>query len=182
VITKYSSGITAGAEIFSITAGPDGNLWFTEFFAYRAGMIARITPAGAVTEYDVLAPFGTDAFGVFSITAGSDGNLWFTLEGGSHIGKITTAGVVTLYNTGLSVGAGPYVITAGPDRNLWFTEHPDVRIGKITPSGVITEYSRRISLDADLFGITAGPGCTLWFTERSGNRIGRVRLRPRLCS
>ncbi len=144
-------------------------------------MIARITPAGAVTEYDVLTPFGTDAFGVFTITAGPDGNLWFTLVGGSHIGKITTVGVVTLYNTGLSVGAGPYVITAGPDRNLWFTEHPDVRVGKITPSGVITEYSRRISLDADLFGITAGPGCTLWFTERSGNRIGRIKLRARLC-
>ena len=30
-----------------ITAGPDGNLWFTE----AAATIGRITPAGTVTEF-----------------------------------------------------------------------------------------------------------------------------------
>src|SRR5437016_423182 len=32
-ITEFSAGITAGAQPLGITAGPDGNLWFTE----RAG-------------------------------------------------------------------------------------------------------------------------------------------------
>jgi hypothetical protein len=30
VVTKFSAGITAGGDPFGITAGPDGNLWFTE--------------------------------------------------------------------------------------------------------------------------------------------------------
>jgi len=31
VVTEYSSGINSGATPLAITAGPDGNLWFTEF-------------------------------------------------------------------------------------------------------------------------------------------------------
>ena len=63
-----------------ITAGPDGNLWFTE--QYR-NTIGRMTPAGVVTEFPVptrnAAPAG--------ITTGPDGNLWFTQRHG--IGRIT---------------------------------------------------------------------------------------------
>ncbi len=29
VVTEFSAGITAGAGLRGITAGPDGNLWFT---------------------------------------------------------------------------------------------------------------------------------------------------------
>jgi len=29
-VTKFSAGISDGAAPFSIAAGPDGNLWFTE--------------------------------------------------------------------------------------------------------------------------------------------------------
>jgi virginiamycin B lyase len=46
-----------------ITAGPDGNLWFTEFTGNRIG---RITPAGTVTEFPVL----TGKRGPEGITAG----------------------------------------------------------------------------------------------------------------
>ena len=58
-----------------------------------------------------------------SIVAGPDGNLWFTeFNGGNRIGRITTAGVITEFSTGITAGALPYGITAGPDGNLWFTE------------------------------------------------------------
>ena len=48
MVTEFSAGISAKAEPFSITAGPDGNLWFTEWGANRIG---RITPSGVVTEF-----------------------------------------------------------------------------------------------------------------------------------
>jgi streptogramin lyase len=64
---------------FDITAGPDGNLWFTD----GAGEIGRITPSGAITAFPV-------PDGAWGITAGPDGNLWFTEEGGGKIGRITT--------------------------------------------------------------------------------------------
>src|SRR5581483_5736987 len=49
-----------------ITAGPDGNIWFT----YTQG-IGRITLPGVATSFPVTG-------GAAEITAGPDGNLWFT--------------------------------------------------------------------------------------------------------
>src|SRR5262245_28898572 len=70
VITEFSAGISAGAGLYDITAGPDGNLWFTEGSVRRIG---RISLAGVVTE------FSTGISGSpGGITAGPDGNLWFT--------------------------------------------------------------------------------------------------------
>ncbi len=47
---QLSCGITPGGSAGAITTGPDGNLWVTEETADR---IARITPAGVVTEFSV---------------------------------------------------------------------------------------------------------------------------------
>ncbi|MEA2235253.1 MAG: virginiamycin lyase [Solirubrobacteraceae bacterium] len=71
-----------------ITAGPDGNLWFTEMVANKIG---RVTTAGVVTEF----PVTTASSGPIGITAGPDGNLWFTEMVAGKVGRITTAGVVT---------------------------------------------------------------------------------------
>ena len=76
---------------------------------------------------------GTSSF-TLAVTAGPDGNVWFS-EGGvpSRIGKITTAGVVTEYSSGLSHSAGLQGIAAGADGNLWFTEIGGgaTRIGRV---------------------------------------------------
>ena len=168
-ITEFSTGMTAGAAPFGITAGPDGNLWFTENSGNRIG---RITPAGVITEFSTGITAGAYSTG---ITAGPDGNLWFTENGGDRIGRITPAGVITEFSTGITAGvAGPYDITAGPDGNLWFTENSGDRIGRITPAGVITEFSTGMSAGAAPFRITAGPDGNLWFTETFGHRIGRI--------
>jgi streptogramin lyase len=59
---------TANSTPFSITAGPDGNIWFTETGGNKIG---RISLAGTITEFSAPgAPGG--------ITAGPDGALWFT--------------------------------------------------------------------------------------------------------
>ena len=167
IVTEFSSGITAGAAPDGITAGPDGNLWFTESGADRIG---KITPTGVVTEYS----FGITAGAApYDITAGPDGNLWFTETVGNRIGKITPAGVVTEYSSGITAGVVPVGITAGPDGNLWFTE-VFLGIGKITPGGVVTEYSSGISANSHPKGITAGPDGNLWFTEYDANRIGKI--------
>ena len=160
VITEFSAGITFGAWPMGITAGPDGNLWFTEYHGNRIG---RITPAGAVTEFSA----GLHANAVpEQIATGPDGNLWFTERGvNTYIGRITPSGVITEFGSGTADG-----ITAGPDGNLWFAEW--FAIGRITPAGVVTEFG--ISSDAYAGGITAGSDGNLWFTECIGNRIGRI--------
>ena len=61
---------------------------------------------------------GTGISGPSEITAGPDGALWFTNPGNNTIGRITTAGAVTNYNTkGSGPGTGisePSGIAAGP--------------------------------------------------------------------
>src|SRR5215831_12709825 len=112
-LPPLSFGGSFGAT--AITAGPDGNVWFTDPVAHTVG---RITPSGQVTEFT--SPIG----GAGTITAGPDGNLWFTtgaLEVFPAIGRITPTGqfaTFTLPDTLASVGA----LTAGPDGNVWFTE------------------------------------------------------------
>ena len=99
------------------------------------------------------------------IAPGPDGALWFGEDGG--IGRITTAGAITLY----SIPGVPGGIAWGPDGALWFTLSSS-NIGRITTSGVITEYP--VPTNSSLGGITAGPDGALWFTEGSGDKIGRI--------
>jgi hypothetical protein len=76
-VTLFTTGITAAAQPFGIVAGPDGNLWFTEFFANKIG---RITTAGVVTvtaagiEVSSGAGVGQTAFDVlaFHVAQGED--------------------------------------------------------------------------------------------------------------
>src|SRR5437899_1596357 len=70
VFTEYPLP-AAGSEPDMITAGPDGNLWFTEAAGNK---IARITTRGAITEYSV----PTVSSHPYAITAGLDCALWFT--------------------------------------------------------------------------------------------------------
>ena len=152
-----------------IAAGPDGNLWFTEFSGNRIG---RITPSGAITEFPI--PTGTST--PLEITAGDDGNLWFTEGEGNNIGRITPSGAITEFPVP-SAFSEPLGITAGADGNLWFTEEFGNNIGRITPEGDVTEFSVP-TLNSFATGIAAGSDGDLWFTEYSANQIGRLQLPP----
>jgi len=89
-----------------ITAGPDGNLWFTEIDASKIG---RITPSGTITEFPTPTAHSAPA----GITAGPDGNLWFTeFEEGDNIGRITTSGTITEFPIP-TANSAPFGITAG---------------------------------------------------------------------
>ncbi len=163
---------TSNSLPLGITAGHDGNLWFTE---YDTNQIGRITTAGLVTEFPLPTSCGsTSGCEPFGITAGPDGNLWFTEFQASQIGRITPSGSITEYPLPTS-NSLPADITAGSDGNLWFTEDATNQIGRITPSGSITEYPLPTA-NSGPYGITAGPDGNLWFTEGNGNNIGRVNL------
>ena len=78
VFTQYAipSPLSLAA---SITAGPDGALWFTEPGINKIG---RVTTSGVFTQYAI--PTGGSL--AASITAGPDGALWFTEPGINEIG------------------------------------------------------------------------------------------------
>jgi streptogramin lyase len=156
ILTLYSGP-------WAITAGPDGNLWFTEIYnnGVPNGSIGRITPnGGGLLEFPIPTPNSYPN----AITQGPDGNLWFTETGGNKVGRITPAGVITEFTIPTG-GARPYGITSGPDGNLWFTESASGNVGRITPTGVITEFHITGGSTAT-FGITAGPDGNLWLTKQ----------------
>ena len=172
--TAHPASLTGGIPIstaqsrpLGITAGPDGNLWFTENTGNKIG---RISPSGTITEF----PVPTADSGLQGITVGPGGNLWFTEQKSNQIGRISPSGTITEYPIPTASGA-PFGIAAGPDGNLWFTEGSGNQIGRISPSGTITEYPIPTA-DSGPNGITAGPGGNLWFTEFAsfGNQIGRI--------
>jgi streptogramin lyase len=121
-IMEFSEGLGAGSVVLGITAGPDGDLWFTNSGTRSIG---RITPTGDVTEFGLTLPFTTYPQ---DIAAGPDGNLWFTAPSvwtTSYIGRITTAGVITLFPMDLNAGGDipyPHRISPGADGNMWFTD------------------------------------------------------------
>ena len=99
-----------------------------------------------------------------------------TEAGSGQVGKITTAGAVTLV-TGV-IPSRLFGITSGPDGNLWFTEATfgASKIGELTTAGTLTEYavpSPNGTFSA-VSGIVAGPDGNLCFPEPDADRIGRI--------
>src|SRR5215470_3620690 len=80
-ITEFSIPTTVTSDPFSVTAGSDGALWFTERFANKIG---RIDTAGNITEFAV----PTVSSFPQGITAGPDNALWFTETYPGKIGRI----------------------------------------------------------------------------------------------
>lgn len=76
----FSRGLTGDPD--SITAGPDGNLYFGEF----SPAVGRITTQGVITEFRLPARLGS--FPVLGLTTGPDGNIWFTNNEHSQVGKL----------------------------------------------------------------------------------------------
>jgi streptogramin lyase len=156
-----------------ITAGPDGNLWFTEEGVLPG--IGKITTSGAITEYSAgLASGFSLLMTPKGITEGPDGNLWFTEQGvtGDGVASLDpSTGAVTEY--ALGAGEDPTAITAGSDGNLWFLERGATKIGRITPAGVIDEFNAGLSGSDTLNDITSGPDGQLWVTIASpdGDKI-----------
>jgi streptogramin lyase len=165
-IVEFSAGISPGAHPFGITAGPDGNVWFTEPGVNRIG---RITPEGVVTEFNA-GSTATDA--PRFIAAGGDGNLWFTRAAANGIGRITPAGVVTEFTAGIWEDAQPTAITADVNGNVWFLDPMRHRIGRIAPSGIVTEIDWFFGAG---YSIAATPDGYLWFP---GGDAGIFRMTP----
>ncbi len=157
---------TSQAGPSMITAGPDGNLWFTE--THGPG-IGRITPEGVITEFTIptLLPVG--------IAAGPDGSLWFTAGNVPSIGRVTTSGTFTEFP--ITTRARPQGIATGPDGALWFTDYYHTnKIRRITTSGVITEFPLGTGDTAHGVGIVAGPDGNLWFTQGADSSLGNNRI------
>jgi uncharacterized repeat protein (TIGR01451 family) len=164
-VVPAGAGALNGTSGDGITAGPDGNLWFTE---HGAGKVGNITP-NLATIHEFPTTAGTTPEG---IAAGPDGALWFTETFGNKIGRITTAGTVTNQFPVPQANSNLQGITAGPDGNLWFAEYNTSEIGQVNTAGAFHAFP--VTPFGAPINITSGPDGNLWFTEGNGNQVGRI--------
>jgi streptogramin lyase len=171
-ITSFSSkesggtfqvyGVDSASSYGSITAGPDGNLWFVNPINDLYSQVGKITPAGALTF------FPTNDFPL-AITSGPDGNLWVTES--THVAKITTAGVET--ECPALSGGGSTGITTGSDGNIWFSEG-NYSFGKVVPATCgVTEFGT-LSTVQNVVSMISGPDGNLWVTGEYTSNIGKL--------
>jgi streptogramin lyase len=173
----FGYSLADGIFAQAMTAGPDGNLWFTgKGPSTGREVVGKVTPAGEVTEYPLPDAY-PNGWGTDSIVSGPDGDLWFVEWAANAIGRVATDGRTTSYPLP-QARSRPTAITVGPDGNLWFTEGAGSRIGRITTGGEIKEFALRPGSRPS--GIVAGSDGNLWFTERGANRIGRITTSGRI--
>jgi streptogramin lyase len=150
--------------ISSITAGADGNLYFTEPNANRIG---RVSTAGEISELDLPNPGSRPR----TIVAAPDGGLWFTEEGGDRVGRLSPV-TSFLRERQLTPGARPTGIAARADGTIWIAEPGVDGLAIVTAAGISTF---RIPFDSPgLNAIVPGPEGNVWFTEENGPWLGRI--------
>jgi streptogramin lyase len=120
------SGITAGFGPgffpYRITTGPDGNVW-TNLFSIGGSAIARVTPAGVVTE------FADPNLGALTDIISACGNLYVSQQAETDsepaIWQLTPAGAFTEFTAGLPANANPQRLALGADDDLKITATGD---------------------------------------------------------
>ncbi|MDE2508241.1 MAG: DUF4214 domain-containing protein [Planctomycetota bacterium] len=114
---------TTQAEVFSIAAGPDGNVWLAETNANR---VDRLTPLGSLTSFSP-----SNVIGPTSLVAGLDGYIWVTASMSNQVLQITTSGSVLNSYPIPSSGNQPAALVVGPRGTLWFAEQGASTIAEV---------------------------------------------------
>ena len=167
----------------SITAGPDGNMWFTEMQrnpSTQNAQIGSIAPNGTIVEYQDTCNNGATNAEPWSITSGADGNLWFADDGCNRLGKMTTSGQVSYSTVAVSdtqpygIANGPYVSNQGGTSFLWFTGYtsPIGYVAYAPANGAVSGSPITTGISSTPYGIAEGPDGNEWFTELNGTHIG----------
>jgi streptogramin lyase len=180
VAMGWLHGSTARADVnlaansgpYFLTAGPDGNLWFTEHDAGRVGVVS--TSGQLLTQYPLPSSYSTP----YDIVSGSDRALWFSDPINNQIDRISTDGQMSEFD--VSAVPSPMGLVVGPDGALWFASNgSQPAIGRLSTDGNLEQDF--IWPDTDwITDVTFGPDGALWMTEGqpcgscANDKIGRL--------
>jgi streptogramin lyase len=162
VITEYA--VPDGGQVgdpTNITAGPDGNMWFTdgETGGNHGGWMYKVTPAGAFTQVAAL----NYQYNVAGIVSGPDGALW-TVDNHSavfsvgYVARVSTSGVVTYFSPP-SLPQSTGVATTGGLVYFGVSASPD-QIGTIDGNGNVTMVNNPTAYDFKPHA--TGPDGLIW--------------------
>jgi hypothetical protein len=110
------------------------------------------------------------------IVAGPDGNLYYTKPSDAKIGRITTSGEVTEFNTP-SASAFPTFLTVGADGNIWFSEgSPTVNNIAVL---VLRDQRRRRAVRSEGGGLRSAAACRRFHSRSTGSTSPVINRAPR---
>jgi virginiamycin B lyase len=152
-----------------VTTASDGNVWFTVQGAFNEvtfqnpGQVARVTPKGNITEFDVCDSCITN-----DIVEGPDGILYISDNDG-HLRRITTSGdLLSSVRVGDEVFGDPLAGVAADSTSIWFADPFNSRIGRYNVfTAAFTFYPA-----AEVDDVAVAADGTVWFT--GSNEIGEL--------
>ncbi len=158
------------SQVEGIALGPDGNLWVTEPGFGGPPAVARVTPAGAVTEYFVNYEGVGDTSHPRYIAVGPNNQMWFTDDLGTVAQVDPGSGVMTLVaragvTPGFSAGVGTSHLALGPDGNMWVLEDGNGSVARVTAAGGVVEFPIGSEPGAFWSGITVACDGNLWVSQ-----------------
>jgi streptogramin lyase len=152
-ITRLQRGLDPKTfRVGPFTVASDGNLWFRvernlpAVKTARVGgptAMARMTPAGKVTEFSRCLRELPEFAGPEGLTEGPEGDIWFNTRTSGEvphsnvastpaIGRVTPDGQITEYRYGLDQESEPDNLTVTGGR-IWFIDRRTDAIGELTP-------------------------------------------------
>jgi len=153
---------TGNSQPRAITNGSDGNRWFTEGteFTSAPAKIARITPAGVITEFAADAADGCNVCIITDIAQGPGGVLYLTSNDPTlmrfNVATQSFEAPVQMPNTS---ALGGNLAVSGTD--VWITDFNNDMVWRYTLStGKFTSYPA-----ADPADVVVDAAGNAWFTE-----------------
>ncbi len=180
-VSSYS---TDTGEMYSLAAGSDGNLWFTEQLS-QEWVLGRMTPNGVMTQF----PLGLNsAHWAADVADGSNGSLVLVDQSLLHLReldviRVSTAGVMTPYKIPAASADAFAEYLGTDDRSVWFSNilRGGTTIGRITPSGVAKVYSVSdvvLGPNSQLQSMVLGPNGKLYVLVQGETKTWLYRLSP----
>lgn len=153
-------------QIVSLLSGPDGNIWFADYYG---DVVGKITPGGTITQYQV--PKNSDLLCLPSdLLSGPDGNIWFYCSQSGSIGRITLDGNMTLFPLSIT----HLELKKGPDGNIWAVGEDKIVLIKVIgtppPPPPITDRYEYVALGDS---VSSGEGVEPYF--ESGSKCHRSK-------
>lgn len=161
-VTQYQ----IGTNIAEMTAGPDGQIWFTD----GENRFGALAPDGLLT----LFTFETNAdLGLHRIVFSADGNLWIVAGNYATLLKISPASGKVLDRIALPSGLSFDAIAVGPDGGIWFAEGGSGAIVRINADDTLTTVAT-IPGETSFHALVTGSDGNLWAAENERPLLDRI--------
>lgn len=155
-----------------LVQGPDNNMWLTTGGG-GGKEVAKVTPEGVVTEYDI------EAVTPLGITV-ADGLIWVARNGGLvSFNPADPEGTKQVFNVG-QIGTDPSVVL-GPDGNLWVASTDKLaKVPPANPAGAteVPVTGLKTPKDVDVAGslIVIAASEHIFAVDLAGNVVGDQKV------